>query len=357
MSITHIEELEPTEFINTLRTIQDYRITEKVDGSQLLFGIDGKGFYTSRETKGGRRIYSVDDYENTFSNRYKRSAHILLERVLPVLRAAGLRPGDQVEAEVLYGAVPNVVPYSADTNYLIFLRTTKGSVNIDNLKQKLDGQTLSISLLSPYTDTGVDIQYRTETNVWRFDSVPEIQYDFSHIRYELNHCADSLEEWLQMPSGLHSGGTRYEVFSTKLNKIPQWFDNKNFNWRRSVPAIENVRHNIREIVEIKMLEAKRLLIDEMVSGKPSRFGRLDGWIEGVVLHNPETDHTVKLVDKNTFGKARLATWRQRIHLSKITKNTAFTSRELLIELDKYKRGSVYQRDLEAFADLFQKIGR
>ncbi len=157
--ISHIEDLPIKEFIEILTNFKQYNITEKVDGAQLLFGIDSVGFYTSRETKGGTRIYNEADYGITFASTYMRSSHKLLEQMLPYLKGAGLKSGDQVEAEVLYGELPNVVPYSADTNYLIFLRTTEGTVNIDRLQQKLDGQSVSVSLVSPFTDNGRTIEY------------------------------------------------------------------------------------------------------------------------------------------------------------------------------------------------------
>ena len=99
--ITHIEDLSVGKFVSVVKNISEYEITEKVDGAQLLFGIDNIGFYTSRETKGGRRIYNQSEYGLKFSETYMRSAHVLLESVLPLMKSAGLWPGCQVEAEVL----------------------------------------------------------------------------------------------------------------------------------------------------------------------------------------------------------------------------------------------------------------
>ncbi|HEY6438369.1 MAG TPA: hypothetical protein VIY47_17415, partial [Ignavibacteriaceae bacterium] len=172
--ISHIEDLPVTEFIKTLNSLHEFEITEKVDGAQILFGIDDYGFYTSRESKGGERIYNERDYSVTFSSTYKRSAHKLLEQVLPILREAGLRNGDQVEAEVVFVELPNVVPYSKDTNYLIFLSTTEGTVNIDHLKQKLDGRSVSVSLISPVTSDGKTISLQEEINEWKFSRAPKI---------------------------------------------------------------------------------------------------------------------------------------------------------------------------------------
>ncbi|HEY6436083.1 MAG TPA: hypothetical protein VIY47_05805, partial [Ignavibacteriaceae bacterium] len=86
--ISHIEDLPIDTFINVLENLHEYEITEKVDGAEILFGIDERGFYTSREAKGGNRVYSVEDYSVTFPTTYMRSAHILLEQALPSLRAA-----------------------------------------------------------------------------------------------------------------------------------------------------------------------------------------------------------------------------------------------------------------------------
>lgn len=272
--IQHIEDLPVKEFQKAMERIAEYEITEKVDGSEILFGIDENGFYTSREKHGGGRVYNVDEYGVTFSNTYKRSAHIALESVLPHLESAGLKPGDQVEAEVLYGEVPNVVPYSADTSYIIFLRTTEGTVNIDRLTQELDGHSLSISIMTPYTPDGIQILTRQEDNNWKFARTPVIP-----------------------------------------NTIPTYVS------RLRDPA-----------------EVKNTILEQFVRKTPSAFGPADGWIEGIVLANPITGHRFKVVDKDVFLAEKNFQWKFRDEIMEYPRSPNYVNSVLgnmLVEIGEY----------------------
>lgn len=330
--ISHIEDVPVGEIIEILTTLPNFTVTEKVDGAQILFGIDNKGFYTSRETKGGERIYNEGDYGITFSSTYMRSAHKLLEQMLPVLKGAGLRPGDQVEAEVLYGQVPNVVPYSADTNYLIFLRTTEGTVNIDRLKQKLDGQAVSVSLVSPFTDDGKSITLRENTNNWKFARVPVIEKNYNTAlinRYiiEMKHYLAIIDSFTMQPLGV--------VLETPLNKIPDWVTPG--TWKHVKEYIKERREEIRsELEKDHIFPLKTVLLNNFVRETASAFGpSVDegGWIEGVVLRHKTTGKMVKLVDKDVFGTIREMAWKKRNMLTERSKGatsaTSFMGRLLL----------------------------
>jgi len=316
--ISHIEDIPADEIIEILINLPNFQITEKVDGAQILFGIDENGFYTSRETKGGIRIYNEGDYGITFSSTYMRSTHKLLEQMLPVLRGAGLRPGDQVEAEVLYGELPNVVPYSADTNYLIFLRTTEGAVNIDRLKQKLDGQAVSVSLVSPFTDDGKSIVLREETNIWKFARVPIIEkkYDSRLIRQyvsEMKKYLNIVDSTCKQTLGV--------ILETPLNKIPEWVESG--TWKQTKEYLKERKLEISQELETKhILPLKEVLLNNFVRNTSSIFGPLveeGGWIEGVVLRNEITGRMVKLVDKDVFGKVRESAWAYRNRISESAK--------------------------------------
>jgi len=329
--ITHIEDLSVKEFLNTLKNISEYEITEKVDGSQILFGIDGNGFYTSRETKGGTRIYAAEDYGVSFQTTYMRSAHALLEHALPQLKSAGLRRGDQVEAEVLYGELPNVVPYSGDTNYLIFLRTTEGTVNIDRLKQKLDEQSLSISLVSPFTDDGMSINLREETNTWVFSRAPLLENKLSpnllspYIS-KIEKILNKKDPVTQQPIGV--------LLETPLNRIPLWL---NGEWKEIKEYIKREReYSYIPMLETHIKHIKEILLNHLVRNIKSGFGPLvedGGWIEGVVLRHKTTGKMVKLVDKEVFGTIREAAWKKRNSITEKAKGvnscSSFMGRVLL----------------------------
>ncbi|MFI5237636.1 MAG: hypothetical protein ACHQLA_06855 [Ignavibacteriales bacterium] len=319
--ISHIEDLPVAEFIKTLNNLHEYSFTEKLDGAQILFGIDENGFYTSRETKGGIRIYNEKDYGISFPSTYMRSSHKLLEEVLPLLREAGLRLGDQVEAEVLYGELPNVVRYSADTNYLIFLRTTEGEVNIDRLKQKLDGQSIPISLLTPYTPDGRFIELREETNNWKFSRAPRIFFDIENLYKALSPDVRKLNSYLKEDSGIN-GLSNLVLSNVPLNKCPDWCEPQ--NWKTIKVLVKEKREEINNAIQEQHIpKIKKTLLNHTVRNQNSAFGPLyedGGWIEGVVLKHRITGKMLKIVDKNVFGTIRENAWKERNILTEAAKS-------------------------------------
>lgn len=310
--ITHIEELDTSEFLRVATNLVEYEVTEKVDGSQILFGIDDRGFYTSRETKGGDRVYAVEDYDIHFSTTYRRAAHRLLESVLPQLKEAGLKPGDQVEAEVLYGELPNVVPYSEDSNYLIFLRTTEGSVNIDRLKQKLDGHSLSVTLASPLTEDGKTISLVEKVDHWTISSVPLISVQYPHVQKKVEKKLKEMRAYLLQETKF--GIPNMTIEKTPLNRIPAWCSQAEWKTVKEELKVEKVRVQF-ELDEMK-LAVKEILLDHFVRPYSSMFGPIEGgWIEGVVLKHRETGKMTKIVDKKTFGVIREFAWQVRNSLT------------------------------------------
>lgn len=310
--ITHIEDLDTSDFLSVTTNLAEYSITEKIDGSQILFGIDENGFYTSRETKGGERVYAVEDYDIHFSTTYRRAAHKLLESVLPQLRKAGLKPGDQVEAEVLYGELPNVVPYSEDNNYLIFLRTTEGSVNIDRLKQKLDGLSLSVTLRCPITEDGKNIILEEKSDNWVISGVPEMPVQYHSVQRKVEKKLKEMRAYLLQNTVFDI--PNMTVDKTPLNRIPAWCSQSDWKFVKEELKVEKEKVQF-ELSEMKK-EIKEILLDNLVRPYSSMFGPVEnGWIEGVVLKNKNNGRMVKIVDKNTFGAIREFAWKVRNSLT------------------------------------------
>lgn len=318
-SITHIEDLPPNEFVSLIKKLDEYEITEKVDGAQILFGIDENGFYTSRETKGGVRVYEAINYSGGFSNTYMRSAHLLLNIALPFLQEAGMRIGDQVEAEVLFGELPNVVPYSADKSHLIFLRTTAGSVSIDRLNERLAGKSFAVGISRPATLDGRTIHIVEDTDVWQFARVPQITIDTKALKKQLDKPLSAVVSYLQQQSGiLHLSNAVIE--STPLNKCPQWCEAA--DWKIYKDLVKETKESIRTVVKEQQMNIKTILLNTIVRNRASAFGPLHedgGWIEGVVLKH-KNGTTVKLVDKSVFGTIREFAWDVRNTLTEGAKS-------------------------------------
>ncbi len=316
--IPHIEDLEVSEFITALNSWELHEATEKLDGAQILFGIDEIGFYTSRETKGGKRMYSESEYEVSFPTTYMRSVHILLESVYSHLKAAGMRPGDQVEAEVLHGFVPNVVPYSEGINYLIFLRTTEGKVNINRLKQELTGKSLLIPIVEPYTVDGRTVQTKQQMYEWAFSRAPMIPVDASIRKKYSAPLIELINFNIARASSVPLCNAIAAV--TPLNKVPVWC--KPEDWKTVKEELKAERAAILEkMMEYKM-QIKEILLDHYVRLQSSAFGpeiEFGGWIEGVVMRRPDTGKMFKLVDKNTFTRVLKEAWAERNLLTEAAK--------------------------------------
>lgn len=368
MSIKHLESISINELEELLYNLGDYEATEKLDGAQLLFGIDNRGFYTSRETKGGTRIYDVSDYEIDYHTTFKRAAHIVLEQSLPKLVAAGMLPGDQVEVEVLHGEIPNVVPYSKDTSYIIFLRTTEGSVNINRLQQEFAGYSLPLTLSTPTTEDGLVTEFKPLDSVWEFSAVPVVHMHVDALNTKIKPSVDKLFSLLHSPSGVHDL-TYMELMNFNLNKLGKVAD------RDVVKSlIKEARTDVKAVVlEQYVMPLKEFLLDHVVRNCGSKFGPINGWIEGVVLKHKATGKMVKLVDKEIFGAAHKFTWATRSALDDQRKEAELSRVELEALLDKYNRqkdtlilslpaigtdlsytGAIHKRTLEHFAFLYRR---
>jgi hypothetical protein len=315
--ITHIEDLPIGKFVSVVKHIAEYEITEKVDGSQLLFGIDDNGFYTSRETKGGKRIYDQSEYGFKFSETYMRSAHVVLESVLPLLKSAGLRPGCQVEAEVLHGELPNVVQYSADRNYVIFLRVTEGIVDIDRLTAKLIGQSLDAAIMTPYTQDGKTIQLKEESHIWEFSGPAILPVNPLSLQKAVMPKMTELMSYLKQPSGFkHLSNMVVECIP--LNKCPEWCPKEDWKYVK-----EDIKLKQQEIYDKGlMLDIKSILVERLLK-RGSQFGPLledGGWIEGAVLRNPSTGQMVKIVDKSVFLAVKDFSWKVRNNIRENAKS-------------------------------------
>ena len=319
-SITHIEDLPIGKFISVVKNISNYEITEKVDGAQLLFGIDEYGFYTSRETKGGRRIYDIDEYGTQFSETYMRSAHAVLESVLPSMKSAGLRPGCQVEAEVLHGELPNVVQYSADRNYVIFLRVTEGIVDINRLTAKLTGQSLNVPIMTPYTQDGKTIQLQEEVHTWEFARSAILPVNPLSLQKAVMPKMTELLSYMKESSGI-ANLSNMVIESTPLNKRPEWCDPT--EWKYVKDMIKEKKEEIyTHVNEGIMLDIKAVLVERLLK-RSSQFGPLlenGGWIEGAVLRNASTGQMVKIVDKSVFLTVKDFSWKIRNELREHAKS-------------------------------------
>jgi len=328
--ISHIEDLAVDQFIDALKNFEHYEISEKVDGSNLQFGYDENGFYTSRETKNGtERMRSVDEYPIQFNTTFQRSAHAALEKVFPIIKKAGaIKKGDSVDVEVLFGKLPNVVPYDSSVNRIIFLRPANGTPNIEEMKKVLHNKTVSVTIDAPFTLDGKTINTQPETHVWAFAKTPTTDAKSitnTDLWATVKNKLDELENFLLRPSGIYNFSNA-EILSIPLNKRPESVAQQ--DWKSVKEIIKKKRQEInnkiytvdKEAGHVSGLkhEIKELLLDQLVRKIKSSFGPEitdGGWIEGVVFRNKENNSMFKVVDKDMFTAVKNFAWKVRDDLT------------------------------------------
>lgn len=327
--IRHIEDVAVDTFIDALRNFDQYEISEKVDGSNIQFGLDTHGFYTSREEFGGKRVYEEADYPMSFATTFQRSAHAALEKVLPIMmRQGGLREGDRIDCEVLYGALPNAIRYTNETNRIILLRVVEGNADIGQLRTALDGQTVAVSLNVPYTTDGKTIETAEETNLWSFEQTPSVSGDSvsqTDAMAKITGLLDKLDTYLRQPSGI-AQFSNAEILALPLNKRPS--NVAVHDWRTLKILVKDKKLEIQNVVyrEDKetgerigfKAEIKDVLLNELVRKIKSAFGpeiEDGGWIEGVVFTHKDSGDMFKVVDKDIFMGIKEFLWKARHDIS------------------------------------------
>ncbi len=307
----HIEDLPIEEFIEAVRNLNEYDITEKVDGFNLRFGFDEEGFYT--KGKAGDPKRRVSEYGNEFRYSGFKSAHAALSHIIPnLLKTNLMKIGDEIESEVLYGSLPNTVPYSGDMNKLIFLKRTKGDPRIPEIKQELDGMHVTIKITVPKTTDGKTIVNTEEEHKWLFSEtrrvepiiIKRIQDDL-----EFERMLNDLEAFLVKDSGV-ANFSNAELISIPLNKRHASVEPE--AWKSLKGEIKEKRKAIRDHVMGHKLNIKSKLLVDLVRNIESGFGpeiEDGGWIEGLVLRND--DRIFKIVDKDVFTALNKFNWEVR----------------------------------------------
>lgn len=315
--ISHIndQKIPLDRFIEILKNIKEFEITEKVDGANLWFGLDMAGkLYTSRSKKEGGEFYNQNDWGSDFKDTGFKSAHSVLQNSENKIKAAGMNPGDMIEVEILFGNKPNAIPYWP--NQIIFLRAVTGDPDIEQIADALEGISVIASVENvPYTDDGRTIKRRDESHNWTFSKVQKYEADIDKLEQELSNHITKLETFLyksnianltiQNKDGTVGKPTNIEVLALRATK----------------PKIKNAKEMVKDVIDgdrdpitgIRStkgggirLEIKEILLNNLVRSAQSSLGPSiedGGWIEGVVLRRTTQngiDELLKVVDHDIF---------------------------------------------------------
>lgn len=193
MGIRHLcdDKISNDEFQYFLDNLESFKVTEKVDGSNLLFGLDSNGeFYINRDKKDGRKL----------GNIYPNKTEILgshFSKYFEVLHyfyrtgAISIPKNSQFEIEIIDDPITNIVPY--DPHQIIILDTFGNKININT--ETIDFSNTNISSF------GVDIadQWSIKINKpFKIDS-PKIRMMFDGVD-RMTALSDMKKQLLDIPS-------------------------------------------------------------------------------------------------------------------------------------------------------------
>lgn len=299
-SIIHIEDLPARKFIDEIKNIHAKIITEKLDGANLWFGVDEKGFYTSREGKNSKqkRFYQVSDYPVIANYNGFRAAHLALEKAKKIILKY-FQPGDVAEIEVLFGRQPNTVTYGeVDKNYIVILRPVEGTSEekVKKLASALNNQEVTVQSAVVSSFDGNDLQTNDELLKWKFTSVRPLKGANLDLE-EVNALIQDLENFLQQKNEKITVKTNEEVAELSLNKIEKDRRDAAKAERERVKKhiLEKFKLPIKEILLSKFVRKIKPMLQDANLAPSDDIG-----VEGVVLRDENSDDQVKIVDRDVF---------------------------------------------------------
>lgn len=298
--IKHLEDLSLKDFIGTVENLKSKVVTEKLDGANLWFGLDDKGFFTSREgkSKKGSRFYSVTDYPVIAAYNGFRAAHLALESKKETI-SKYLQPGDMIEIEILFGKQPNTLVYDGAKNYIVILRGIEtDKLKVDHVASALGDKPISVTSTIISSEDGDKLDKKEENVEWHFTRVRPINTQHLNMTAALEKLKE-LKDFLNDKNQEFSDRTNVEVANIKLNTIP-------IGDERDRMKVERDRL-LDELQSSFKTPIKNLLLDVLVKKvkpflqshdiKPEE----ELGVEGVVLSDPSSsDDMVKIVDKDLF---------------------------------------------------------
>lgn len=274
-TVAHIEDLPPQEFLRCIRNIANLIASEKLDGANMIVGVDNSGrLYVSREFKGGGRIYKNTAPTRAAENGFC-AAFTALKQVEPIIRHV-IKDGEAIECELLFGRQPNAIVYG--DNYIAFLRTIPGDngehpdqSKVKALTDALKGERVRIEISLISTIDGSKLITRDEAIHFKFTSTTFI--DSHHFKtVDVDKELEHFEKWLRDNplSSFKSKNALADAASKFMLPIKEKLLDQLVRYR--IPA----------------LRTQQVSDDENIG------------VEGIVIHDPQTGKQVKLVDKDAF---------------------------------------------------------
>jgi hypothetical protein len=312
-SIQYIEDLDAPDFIAAIKNIHKCIAMEKLDGTALTFGLDDDGqFYTTRSGKGStdKMFYKASDWGISAASNGFKASHAALKKHVDLIKDV-MSPGEAMDIEIMFGRQPNTIVYGLDGyNYIAFLKSTPGtnkSLKVSQKKVKTlyakfkdvksDVRTINVDT----TDGESLIQSSTVTN-WKF-TTPEF-IDANHfVDDDVNKEIAKLEKYLglknkEMSELLHKDVTNFEAGALSLTEVktPLRSQAKNIKFAANEKILNGYKLPIKHLLLNRFVKnVKPRLQDRDV--EPSE----DLGMEGIVILDPISQETYKIVDKDLFA--------------------------------------------------------
>lgn len=294
--IEHVDDLDIDEFIAVITNLSKFKAYEKLDGANLWFGLDDGGrFFTSREGKraGADKKYSVTDWGDRSNLEQFKAAHSALSKVTDTIESV-LRPGDTIEAEVLYGEQPNAISYGLNNKSLVALLRGVNDTpedRVEALVSALSGKTVDVKVQGVSSDDGESL--RPIAVMTNFEFVAPQEIDALKIETsEIEAAVKKFQDFLQEPSTI-DGMSNGELATVSLNTID----------KEKKESVKTARADLLQSIYFDhKLPIKSQLLDKLVRGRKSKVSpeESDSSIEGIVLRDPVSGRQVKIVDKDLF---------------------------------------------------------
>lgn len=310
-SIEYIEDLPVNEFISAIENLNNYIVTEKLDGTALLVGFDNSGkFYTSRSGKGSDKlIYDSADYGTNAAANVFKAAHEALKSVEKNLKRL-IQQGEAYDIEILYGTQPNAITYnSPGVNYIAFLKATIGtdqSKPLDHSRVIKIGQALkdvktTVNINGVDTSDGIELVELPIITAWQFMAPKfvkasdlgeiDVKTELSRLKEYLNQTNSIASSYLGKPV---SNG---ELAGISMTDVPT----------ESKDAVKSEKEQVEDVVKNDyIMNIKDIMLGTFIreysgsmhGGEIEQHESVD--IEGLVFLNPKTNVQFKLIDAEVF---------------------------------------------------------
>lgn len=273
VGIKHLMDLDPSKFVEVVHTLPQYTASEKYDGANLWFGIEGGEVYVSREgkNKSATKTFTPGNFEDVAANDQFKAALIALSTAKTKI-ASVLDETDVVECEVILGSQPNVVTYADnDTeSRIIFLRMVSGDqTKLQKLFGVLQNTPVPVEMQVKHTEDGKNLIDDTLKTTFSFGIVTQKQ---------ITDAVTSDSVLVTALSGFDAYAKQNDAALTNT-------------------ATDEAATTKKTEVTFRMNSMKQKIIDRLLhllNATPTG--------EGIVLTNIKTGEMYKLVNKSKFGR-------------------------------------------------------